>query len=719
MTSITNIFPRFCALLPIAGTGGEKEPDFAWSEPENIASLLALVTAVQNACARDLDALDELSLALYDDLGEQRGVVTEPPHVALLDFVQFWLAISPLANAAGRRRTSMGRDWAYRALVDGYQENQLDQTIHIERLVHFTDLPGGILVYEAIVAVLEYAQFLFYLGAVTGDLFDLTRALAPYLSDLVGRLLQTGLDQGHVFDPVLDAALRMLYWFDLYDEPRAEAFAPMLGRFEDDESNPESQRLRVALVLSGPPGRHTSLAPPERAQRCLGRYGDRLAGHERLGLLGSSYVGSAEQITAHLNDLLQAIDEYSDFLAEQSASAVDRLYDRGRLFRHYLGGLVRTLAVAGESGAACRLLSRWQGVDDVRQDVVLLLAADPDGTLWVWGDLVRAGSTDPASLGNLIPVANRALGLAITFTDAGEAGVPEAAERPGVPDAGAAGAYEEVCERHLGLHGLRDLVGAGATGGLVVIPGLPVPVCALASRATGMTWPIASSLRTPLRDRRVRRVVIWPTAVAGVDEEVDAVQALFGAASIDVEVVPDDSRVDHFRDVYARDDIDVLWLTCHGEQKLYRPEHSLLVLGEDQELSLEEILTFAAPRGAERRLLVLNACDSAAGTILGGPAEFGIGAAFAGPSQSVVGHMWSIPFTEAAGFGAVLAAGLAQGLSYRDGFGRALAALRAGADGLLAALEQAPIEGELRARLDRSTHRHTDILGWGSPTLFE
>ncbi len=384
----------------------------------------------------------------------------------------------------------------------------------------------------------------------------------------------------------------------------------------------------------------------------LERHEHLLAGQERLGLLTSAYVGRAEELAAHLEDLLAAIDQYDRDLIDQGASAVDRLYDRGRLFRSYLGGAVLTLAAAGDPNSAAQLLGRWHRVEEIREDLVLLLAGTPQGTLWIWRDLVRAGSTDPATFGELIFAANRALGLAITVSGAGEAGVPEPVDRQGVPDPAQAVAYERACERHLGLRALGELADGGAIGGLVIVPGLPAPVCSLAHRATGIVWPIETSLRAPHPDRPIRRVAIWPTAAAVVDEEVDALRGVFAAAGAEVEVVRDKQTVGRFRQVYAHDDLDVLWLTAHGAQELYRPEHSWLRINDDEDrLSLEELLTLERPAGKGRRLLVLNACDSGAAATLGGLAEFGIGAVLAGPTQAVVGHVWPIHVTAAAGLG--------------------------------------------------------------------
>ena len=717
MTTLRDAFPRMVAIVgPGDETAGER--DFSWAAPESVWALMTLVTTLQNGASGDLAAVDQISLAVYDDLCEQRGSVEGAAQRLLVDFVQFWLAVGPLATAARRRQFPMARDWAYRALTDNYQRDHLGDTIHIERLPAFMGVPEGSIANQVELTVLEYADSLFYVARVTADLLDLTGALLPGMAELIGRRVADSITSGSFEDWTLDAALSLLAWLDRFDDPMASPLARVLSPVEDDDRYPEEQRLRIALRLSDNPGRHTDFGPRERARRSLDRYQHRLVGQERLGLLGAAHGENAEEVVAHIAEFLAAIDAYNAFLADQGASLVDCLYDRGRLFARYVGGVTRTLLLADEVGVACRLLGRWQGIEDVREDLVFLLAADPAGTRWLAPGLRQEGSTDVATLGEFIAAANRTLGLSITYSDAGEAGAPAAIDRPGVPEPAEADSYLRACEEHLGAGGLNDVVAAGVSGGVVVLPGVPLPVCALARRATGVSWPLAASLRSPLPDRAIRSVAIWATDAAMVDQEVDAVASLFGAAEIAVEVIRTEQTAGRFRDLYARDDVDVIWLTCHGEQALYQPERSRLSLG-DAELTLEELSQLPAPTGPGRRLLVLNACDSATAAYLGGPADFGIGALLASPSQAVVGHLWPVGFMEAGGFGAVMAKALAGGASYLDSFGSALAALRGGPQGMLDALAGTAVAGDLPKRLERALNREFDVLSWGSPTFLE
>jgi hypothetical protein len=176
----------------------------------------------------------------------------------------------------------------------------------------------------------------------------------------------------------------------------------------------------------------------------------------------------------------------------------------------------------------------------------------------------------------------------------------------------------------------------------------------------------------------------------------------------------------HFAACYARRDLDVLWVTCHGEYAAYTPELSHLVLGEEQ-LSLNQVLRLEAPITDERRLLVLNACDSGTAATLGGLTEFGLGSLVAGPTQAVIGHQWPCDWLMAAGFGAVLGSSLASGLGFGDSFGCALRALREGPGRMSETLREQGVELGICERLAHaaSAGREHGVLHWGSPVFFE
>ena len=115
--------------------------------------------------------------------------------------------------------------------------------------------------------------------------------------------------------------------------------------------------------------------------------------------------------------------------------------------------------------------------------------------------------------------------------------------------------------------------------------------------------------------------------------------------------------------MYQDDTFDVLWVAGHGEYDHFSPEQAHLPLAGDQRAAIVDLES--PPERAERRLLVLNACDSASFLVHGGLADVGLTAAAAQPAQAVISHLWPVDSMITA---PVFAALLARQLGDHDGF---------------------------------------------------
>lgn len=102
----------------------------------------------------------------------------------------------------------------------------------------------------------------------------------------------------------------------------------------------------------------------------------------------------------------------------------------------------------------------------------------------------------------------------------------------------------------------------------------------------------------------------------------------------------------------------------------------------------------------------------------GSPYGFGIAPALAGPSQSVVSHLWPTTPAVAAAFGVMLADALARDADHLQAFTAAVQALANGRDQLIGALYALPDDGpRLAEHLSLSSHELDNIVHWGSPTF--
>jgi hypothetical protein len=94
----------------------------------------------------------------------------------------------------------MARDWACRALVDDYRDDDPGQTVRIARIQRFDGIPASPLIGEIGPAVLEYLGEVFYIARVTNDLYDVARKLASRHAAQVTRALAASIQAGEVPD---------------------------------------------------------------------------------------------------------------------------------------------------------------------------------------------------------------------------------------------------------------------------------------------------------------------------------------------------------------------------------------------------------------------------------------------------------------------------------------------------------------------------------------
>lgn len=87
----------------------------------------------------------------------------------------------------------------------------------------------------------------------------------------------------------------------------------------------------------------------------------------------------------------------------------------------------------------------------------------------------------------------------------------------------------------------------------------------------------------------------------------------------------------------------MIWVAAHGRHPMLAPDESSILLSSSEQVPLQELAAAVVPSTGERRLLVLNICDSAAANAQGPCDDFGLAPSVAGPGQAVIRHLWPVP----------------------------------------------------------------------------
>jgi hypothetical protein len=450
---------------------------------------------------------------------------------------------------------------------------------------------------------------------------------------------------------------------------------------------------------------------------------------DRLDSLVASYSGSAEAIADDVDRLLEVVAEYSSAIAV-SADVVTTRQRRTTQLAH-VAPAAQLLMGAGKVTEAVRILAAWlrPGEDKAALQGHSVLACFRHGTGTTWavdGAAVTAPEPGPDAAkqarGNqarFVDAANAFLGTTLVAPDNPVAPKLPAGVR-GVPDPEAGAEFATAATDYAALHvappakhpTARDRVGPDLQA-MLVLPSLPAPIQALMVRQRGWTLPLSMSLRAPRPDRQIRRALVWLQGSMFNQREMDELVPRLEAAGVSVDVRSQaDMTRERFLHDYCSTEFDLVWVGCHGEVNQLAPTEACLSVAPDGGIGLADLAPPDCSDEHGRRLLVLNACDSAAAFHYGGIGDLSLAGAAAGPTQAVVAHLWPIGSSVVAPvFAAALADGLADGQSFFDTYVSTVRTLARGAKVVGTTLSLAPAVAQ--ATMDHP-EEIDNLTGWAS-----
>ncbi len=383
-----------------------------------------------------------------------------------------------------------------------------------------------------------------------------------------------------------------------------------------------------------------------------------------------------------------------------------------------IGPVLSRLADTGRVNAAIRVLRAWLAIPDLPHPPALLLSHRAEGAHYAWeGGVYQAPKSHTDE--QLTAVVNGALGQGLASSVPGSA--PLTGPATGLVDRAVGPLFAARTAAALGLASCPEIAEHLPEEALLVpLPGLPIPYQALLLAETDQAAPaLWVSLESPLPDPFFDRalLLVGDTQLSSV--EADLVSCVLSGAGMTVERLSgDEVTVASFRAAYAASDFDALWLSCHGRQPPYHPDHAELELRAGQHVTLEDLSARPVIRDTSR-LLMLSSCDGAATATAGGPRRRGLAAQAAAGNQVVVSHQWRVGEGFAAAFSVLLACGLAESRSAVQAFNYALKTVRLPWPHVAAAMTGHGCRQDLvdRLRAPTGSYGH-NILDHGAPALY-
>lgn len=228
------------------------------------------------------------------------------------------------------------------------------------------------------------------------------------------------------------------------------------------------------------------------------------------------------------------------------------------------------------------------------------------------------------------------------------------------------------------------------------------------------------------KQREIKKVLIWCNPDERISDalfESEAIQAILKAKQIDFKVYSQkECSKKFFLKEYINEEYDVIWLICHGIFNYDDPNHSVLEISPNEFVSVSELYQ-KVPMTDNRRLLVLNACESGSSAIRYDAMGFsGFGSTLATESQSVIGHLWPVSSVAAGVFGLLLIDALTRNMKWEDAINLSKVALSCDYREMI---NHFSLEPDIIQNTDliKLFHRYqvtlNELYFWGSPILFE
>lgn len=684
--------------------------------PVTASKISALLTAMMElqSAAQDssFDSLLETSASLVEDILEAQSKTSDQLEQLLLQYLQFEVSIAPIKAAIGRGRFDFAFDWIHNGLSDKVGSSA-EREFFLERPWRFIGKLVDILPTSFPNSFLEWADIFFYYCRHQSALQTQAIEVARIVSATVFVLPATT-------DLAVKAAVSLMCWGrDVGHEGALVVATELKRRFSEEELSMSNKAL-IAKAFST---RSCDLVGDRHyvwARVVLNDFADLLFQHEPFQYLFASF----ENVTdwdANIEHLLEAAKKYSTEVKQSFPKHTDWLISLDQR-SNLLSPVAKFSLDNDRSEDFAKVLAAWyDGEVDTSAagcSVVLPTAISGVGFLGPSAEMIPfrghfVGADKVVEAMN--DVTNKALGTTRTVQAGPE--LDRAPDRRGQPNRNFAAEFEALLIDFYNIPMIAEKL--AGTPSFTCFPHSIHPLQALLAREAQASWPLSSSLRTPLQNRPVRRVAIWASCADWYSEmESRSASNFFHASGVETHLyLGSESGRSDFLKMYNCQSYDYIHVIGHGAFDHLELGSSRILINQSEFVAIDDLVD--ANLGKQgRRLLCLNICDGGVSDGLGGIQKLGLAPSLASPSQAVISHLWPVEPRVASAFGLTLCSNLVSTQKgHFEAFSTTLKRLQEPWMQRVATL-RAHFDGEIIDRLENFAAAD-DIFDWASPVFFQ
>ena len=519
--------------------------------------------------------------------------------------------------------------------------------------------------------------------------------------------------KGNISESSVMCGCNVLSWSLFNNKDNLSIIKILEETFEQKNIFDEIKKI-ICMQFAGGAYTESKKSGKEWSEICLQKYSKLLRAHEKLHLLSMIYANE-ELNSQKINDIFLAIEEYHNYI--QNSNISNKLYELNRI-SNILYGIFINLLDNKRVNDIIQLVGKYYQIDsnNLIEEILIICPNYKDGTLYVKEKKSFLSEKDiKKALVDLIDITNKFFNTQLVLNNIASSFVTKA-ERLGVPESKYGNEFEKYMVEHYAINKFPENIFEGIS---VIIPiaNYNHPIQNLLIKNRSSSKPINISLQKITKLRKIKRMTIWNFGTHTSDLEENYIENIFRNNNVDVKILKGiDSNKNDFLDSYFDQGTDLFWVTTHGEFDDYSPHAVKININKSEFVLGSELINYKG-NVEQKRLCVLNICDSGRVHIDDGFLNMGMTAEITNKYQAVISHLWPINPIAALIYGVLLASLLIKENDYFEAHQNAIKIMLKNSEGIKEELTRLNLS-ELVQTVERSSIDWNNIIYWGSPTYF-
>lgn len=569
-----------------------------------------------------------------------------------------------------------------------------------------------------------WTRNLFYYSRATGGHKEL---IEFYFVNCYG-FLKSLMNAGFFYLDLIISFTQILAWANKnrIDTIRKET-SEILFSYYNLNGIPDEWRKIIAFQFSCDGFQFTNITRSKWCDIVL-TYGP-LLGHENLHLLLNKYSANETELIENFDKIESAIVEYHFFLESNGLKDKYLNYELSRIFT-LLEPAIITLLKGAKVSYINKLIGMFFKIsqDDLidNNNLIILPNSEVGVSYCIENKNISVGKDPFNFIVEITNLLNAFLSKTLTLDDHFAFRASPLIRPGGIPKPDTGKELEEILVEYYDLKNANVVKIIEGRSGYFLYSGHQTPLQPLFVKYVGSSPPIIHSFLKPLSSREIKTVLVWQGDTMLSERECDAISKIFEDRGILMKKLNfHNSTKEEFLENYYKQDFDLIWISCHGQFNSYSPHESYLVLRQKFDavdeiiLTYEELNTRAFTDKANRRLLVLNACDGATTSLNNNPTSIGLGATVINKSQSLISHHWPAETNASLVHGVLLAIYLLEGNSYLKTYEKTIKKYLEGKEAILDFFRVNNLADEVIDGFQASSIDVSSFYYWGSLSYLE